>query len=66
MSDINKQSTLHAIIRTSPKGKGQKFVGTCMNCGKEDLTFSDMNKYCENVTGRTNSQNLMSVLDGGN
>lgn len=62
----NKPSTLHAIIRTSPKGEGQEFIGTCMNCGAENLTFADMNKYCENITGRTNDENIIAAIDGGN
>lgn len=27
----------HALVRTSPKGKGQKFIGTCMYCGAKGL-----------------------------
>ena len=31
-----------AIERTSPKGKGQPFIGYCRVCGKTGLTFADM------------------------
>lgn len=27
----------HALERTSPRGKGQKFVGRCVKCGRENL-----------------------------
>lgn len=52
----------HALNRTSPKG--QDFIGTCINCGKENLTIDDQwSEECENVVGRTNDETLLAVLD---
>lgn len=32
----------HLAIRTSPKGEGETFIGTCAYCGKEGLTAEDV------------------------
>jgi hypothetical protein len=53
----------HAIYRTSPKGPGQKFVGTCSKCGLTGLTFSDMNRPCENVRGTTQEEDLIEAIE---
>jgi elongation factor P hydroxylase len=54
----------HAIHRTSPKGPGQKFIGTCSNCGMTGLTLSDMAKDCENVRGTTQDEDLIEAIEG--
>ena len=36
----------HALIRTSPKGKGLKFVGTCTKCGEDDLPMNAVHQPC--------------------
>lgn len=36
----------HVIERTNPKGEGQKFVGRCTRCGKEELTTADIEEVC--------------------
>lgn len=54
----------HAIERTSPKGPGQKFIGTCSLCGKPGLTFADMNEPCENVRGLTQDEALIEAIEG--
>lgn len=41
----------HDLIRTSAKGPGQKFVGRCIKCGIDGLTFADMGKECANPAG---------------
>ena len=51
----------HAINRTSPKG--QKFVGTCMRCGRSGLTLADMNKRCENIAGMSEEEALLNAID---
>lgn len=32
---------LHHLERTSPLGPDQRFVGRCLRCGKEGLTWRD-------------------------
>jgi hypothetical protein len=57
----------HAIRRTSPKGPGQKFVGTCIKCGEQGLTLADADKPCENIIGMKAADALVSMVrDGGN
>jgi|RhiMethySRZTD1v2_1073278.scaffolds.fasta_scaffold118793_2 hypothetical protein len=56
--------TYHAIERTSPKGPGQKFIGTCMRCGRTGLTSANMNEECENITGMTDDEALLKAIDG--
>lgn len=36
----------HVITRTSPKGPGKKFIGKCINCGKENLTIDKAMDDC--------------------
>lgn len=59
-----KLAQLHSLERTSPKGEGQKFIGTCRLCGKPGLTWDDMNEPCENVRGLTNEEALLEALRG--
>lgn len=54
----------HAIQRTSPKGPGQKFIGTCSKCGMTGLTLSDTAKDCENVRGTTQAEDLIEAIEG--
>ncbi|TGV15783.1 hypothetical protein EN816_00595 [Mesorhizobium sp. M8A.F.Ca.ET.173.01.1.1] len=56
-------ATLHSVERTSPKGEGQTFIGTCRLCGKTGLTFANMGEECENQRGLTESQSLLEALD---
>lgn len=53
----------HAIVRTNEKGV--PFIGTCINCGAENLKISDAQKECPNVRGETNKENLIEMLRGG-
>ena len=52
----------HAIYRTSPKGPGQKFIGTCKKCGRTGLKISDMNDPCENLLGTTQDEDLIDAI----
>lgn len=52
----------HALERTSPKGKGQKFVGRCIKCGKENLTFSDLQEICPAEGLVSDQQALLDIL----
>lgn len=54
----------HSLKRTSPKGPGNKFVGTCQLCGKEELTFADMDEDCPNQRGLTQEEALIEVIRG--
>lgn len=53
----------HAIERTSPKGPGQKFIGTCSLCGKTGLPASAAREYCENTRGLTQDEALLEAID---
>ena len=54
----------HAIERTSPKGPGQKFIGTCRLCGKKDLPASAALEECENWRGLTSDEALIEAITG--
>lgn len=56
--------TYHSIERTSPKGQGQNFVGTCRLCGKTGLTFANMDDECENIRGLTEEEALVEAIEG--
>ena len=53
----------HAIIRTSPKGEGQKFIGRCMKCGKEGLALVAMGEDCPGDEIVSDTQALLDILD---
>ena len=52
----------HAIERTSPFG--ERFVGTCFKCGKENLTTADMNEPCANVRNLSQDEALLEAING--
>jgi hypothetical protein len=54
----------HAIIRTSAKGPGQPFIGTCSLCGASGLPSSAALEYCENVRNLTDDEALAEVIAG--
>jgi len=62
MSD--RPARYHAIERVSPKGPGHKYVGTCWQCGKTNLTLADAGEICENVSGLTESESMIMAIDG--
>jgi hypothetical protein len=53
----------HAIERTSPKGPGQKFIGTCRLCGTKGLTMGDALMPCPNPRGLTSDEALIEAID---
>lgn len=57
------QARYHAIERTSPKGPGQKFIGTCRLCGQTGLPASAALERCENVRGLTSDEALLECID---
>lgn len=54
----------HAIERTSPKGPGQSFIGTCRLCGVTGLKASAALEDCENVRGLSSEQALVEAITG--
>lgn len=54
----------HSIERTSPKGPGQGFVGTCVLCGTPNLSASDALADCPNQRGLTQDAALIEAIKG--
>lgn len=54
----------HYVERTSPKGPGMPFIGTCRLCGKPDLPASAALEDCENVRGLTAEEALVETISG--
>lgn len=54
----------HALNRTSPKGPGQKFIGTCFRCGTPNLPGEAINWDCPNTRGLTNEQAIVEAIEG--
>lgn len=54
----------HSIERTSPKGPGAKFVGTCRLCGTPNLTASAALQECPNQRGLTADESLIEAITG--
>jgi hypothetical protein len=57
---MSKGGDKHSIVRTSPKGG--PFLGTCTQCGADNLTMSDALRACPNPAGRTKTQSLLDVI----
>lgn len=57
------ESRFHALVRTSPKGPGQQFIGTCSLCGKTGLPGSDIFEYCENIRGLTTEEAIVELIN---
>lgn len=55
----------HVVERTSPKGPGSPFIGTCSLCGKTGLTAAAALQRCENVRGLTRDEAVMEAITGG-
>ena len=51
----------HSLRRTSPKG--EKFIGTCVQCGKQGLTTGDALEPCDNLLGDTSDQALLRAIE---
>ena len=52
---------LHTLIRTNTLG--EKFVGSCIRCGLEDLTFKELDDECEaNLMSQEDA--LFKVIEG--
>jgi hypothetical protein len=53
----------HSLRRTSPMG--EDFLGTCVHCNKENLSFKDMNTECEFAKEDDFENDLIDVLKEG-
>lgn len=51
----------HAIERTSPKG--ERFIGTCWQCGRTGLTMADAFEACENIAHLTETESLLMAVE---
>ena len=60
MAEIQKT---HLVVRTSPKGPGQKFIGTCALCGQTGLKAADALSPCPNPDGVTKDGVLLAAID---
>jgi len=56
------EARLHSIERTSPKGKGQKFIGTCRLCGTPNLTAANLGDECPNQRGLSQAEALAEAI----
>lgn len=54
----------HALERTSPKG--QKFVGYCTKCGKENLSLASMPEPCPADRLDSDEAALIRAIEGTN
>lgn len=53
----------HPLInRTSPKGPGQPFVGTCASCGKPNALLTDDD--CTDLRRMTQQDALLEAIEG--
>lgn len=55
----------HALERTSLKGPGSKFIGTCRLCGTPNLPISAALQECPNQRGLTQDEALIEAITGG-
>ena len=58
------EAATHALRRTSPTGKGQRFVGTCILCGTPNLPSSAALEPCPNQRGLTSDEALIECIEG--
>jgi hypothetical protein len=54
-------SSSHLLDRTSPEG--EKFVGTCRQCGKSGLKINDViSDICQNPLGTSYDAGLLDAM----
>lgn len=54
----------HALKRTSPKGPGQAFIGTCTKCGVKNIPLARMHEECANPANITDGEALAHAIKG--
>lgn len=52
----------HAVVRTSPKGKGSPFIGRCHKCGQEGLGMAASLEPCPEDGHISDGQALLDIL----
>lgn len=52
----------HSLRRTNAKGR--PFIGCCVLCGRQNLTFEASKDYCENPTAQTEDGALVDAISG--
>lgn len=62
--DKSNVARVHSLRRTSKKGPGQEFIGTCVNCGKENLTWIHMSEFCKNPRRITEDEVVIEAMRG--
>ena len=55
----------HVVERTSPKGPGSPFIGTCRLCGASNLPASAALLKCDNPRGLSKEESLVEAITGG-
>lgn len=58
----DRAATTHSLRRTNPKG--QKFLGTCVLCGEENLPMEAALRPCPNQRGLTQDDALIEAVRG--
>lgn len=53
----------HALIRTSPKGRGQEFIGICYKCGRANLPIEGASWDCPEDEEVSDSDALIQILE---
>lgn len=53
----------HAIVRTSSKGPGEKFIGACTKCGAGGLKLSDALRDCPADSIVSDHAALLQILE---
>ena len=57
-----KALVTHALRRTNSKGPGAKFIGTCCQCGTENLPIEATGWPCENIANLTQDEALLIAV----
>lgn len=55
----------HSLRRTSPKGPGQAFLGTCTKCGTDNLPVQAVSWPCVNPANITQDEALIIAVECG-
>ena len=54
----------HVLIRTSPKGEGEKFIGSCEICGQAGLTLKDFEfEECPNYADASPKDAVLLAIE---
>jgi len=58
------RQTMHELIRTSPMGKDRPFIGRCVLCGKENVSFADfLAEECPNPNDVTVEESIIDAIE---